>query len=245
MNKYTATIEFLPDQGAAVVVLSDGAGEWSGASRIECRSGRPDDLYEAGYRAASLSAHFKGGRLERYMESVDQSKQPGRSRRKTNTDGRTRLERITPRQFEVFSSACKSRIVLPTPRRAANALNIEIGTPAARCLNKRPKNWGEAITSHRWLASGGDALVFDPCSRNCPLLPDYYRKTPMNMYRPLARPAGFCTLPRGLQWDFVEVPSDMAHRRPELPVSRHRYGVISTDRPLTQDEQARFSLQPV
>lgn len=68
MNKYAATIEFLVDQGAAIIVLYDSAGQWSGASRIETRSGRREDLYEAGYTAASGAANSKDGRLERYME---------------------------------------------------------------------------------------------------------------------------------------------------------------------------------
>jgi hypothetical protein len=67
----------------------------------------------------------------------------------------------------------------------------------------------------------------------------------MNLYRPLLRPASFCTLPKGVKWEYVEVPSDIAHNRPDLPVSRPRYGAISTDRPLTPDEREHFDLQLV
>lgn len=63
---YSATIEYLPGQGAAIVALFDSAGQWSGAGRIEVRSGLRSDLYEAGYHAASASATIKGGRLARF-----------------------------------------------------------------------------------------------------------------------------------------------------------------------------------
>ena len=63
---FTATIEFLPGQGAAIVALFDGAGEWSGAGRIEVRSRRHADLYDEGYRYASRAVACKGGTLDRY-----------------------------------------------------------------------------------------------------------------------------------------------------------------------------------
>lgn len=64
--KYSATIEFLTGQRAAIVTLFDRSGEWSGAGRIEVRSGSRSDLYEEGYRHASVSASMKGGILDRY-----------------------------------------------------------------------------------------------------------------------------------------------------------------------------------
>jgi hypothetical protein len=64
-------------------------------------------------------------------------------------------------------------------------------------------------------------------------------------YKPLLRPASFATLPPGVQWEFFEVPADIAHRRPDLPRSDHRHGVIAIDRPLTEDECERFSLEPL
>ena len=54
--------------------------------------------------------------------------------------------------------------------RRANALNVEPMQPQARCLNKRPDHWGD-VSALRWIASGGDVLVFGLCSANCPLEP--------------------------------------------------------------------------
>ena len=65
------------------------------------------------------------------------------------------------------------------------------------------------------------------------------------LYRPLLRPAGFATMPTGLKWDYVEVPRDIAHLRPNLPVSAHRYGVIACDRELTEKECRNFDLEQV
>lgn len=53
--RFWATIEILKGQGAAIVALFDSTGEWSGAGRIECRSGRASDLYELGYMQPMLS----------------------------------------------------------------------------------------------------------------------------------------------------------------------------------------------
>ncbi len=61
-------------------------------------------------------------------------------------------------------------------------------------------------------------------------------------YRPLLRPAGFATMPPGLKWDYVEVPREIAHLRPSLPVSAHRHGVIACERELTEDECQRYDL---
>ncbi|MHB1869650.1 MAG: hypothetical protein ACYCT1_02190 [Steroidobacteraceae bacterium] len=65
------------------------------------------------------------------------------------------------------------------------------------------------------------------------------------LYRPLLRPAGFATMPAGLKWDYVEAAQEIAHLRPTLPVSRHRYGVIACDRKLTPEECQRFDLKRV
>lgn len=64
----------------------------------------------------------------------------------------------------------------------------------------------------------------------------------MFKYRPLLRPAGFATLPSGLRWEYVEVPSYIT-KRPDLPISRHPHGIISTDRKLTDAECERFDLR--
>jgi hypothetical protein len=75
-----------------------------------------------------------------------------------------RLER-----FSVVRESCGSRVQPVLERRPANALNIEIGQPSARCLNKRPDNWPDSMSSVRWLASGGEALIFGSCGGRCPL----------------------------------------------------------------------------
>lgn len=64
---------------------------------------------------------------------------------------------------------CQSRVTIEVERRPANALNIEMGTPAARCLNKKPSHWPKDSSALRWIASGGSALVFGPCNADCPL----------------------------------------------------------------------------
>jgi hypothetical protein len=77
-----------------------------------------------------------------------------------------RLERAE-RQRQ--AATCGSRVELPTPRRPANALNLEVGAPMTRCLSKRPSHWPASASSLRWIASGGDALVFGVCSADCPM----------------------------------------------------------------------------
>jgi hypothetical protein len=60
-------------------------------------------------------------------------------------------------------------------------------------------------------------------------------------YRLLYRPPGFATLPSGLRWENVEVPA--GHPNPfDLPVSRHPFGIIRTERPLTPEEMERFEI---
>jgi hypothetical protein len=66
MLKFYATVEFLSGQKAAILELTDQAGEWAGSGRIEVRSGLKSDLYEEAYRQASLRAQIHGGRLERF-----------------------------------------------------------------------------------------------------------------------------------------------------------------------------------
>lgn len=67
----------------------------------------------------------------------------------------------------------------------------------------------------------------------------------LHRYRPLLRPAATSTLPRGLDWRYCEAPPDLAHRRPDLPPSKHRFGVIATERALTPEELDHFSLDPM
>ena len=62
----------------------------------------------------------------------------------------------------------------------------------------------------------------------------------MNTYRPILRPASFATLPSGIKWEYVELPWDS--RRTDLPRCNTRYGIISTDRRLTENERISFDL---
>lgn len=64
---YWGTIEYT-NFGEAIVTLRDTKGRWAGAGRVQIRSGSRFDLYEQGYKVASLSAKAKGGRLTRYTE---------------------------------------------------------------------------------------------------------------------------------------------------------------------------------
>lgn len=62
-------------------------------------------------------------------------------------------------------------------------------------------------------------------------------------YRPLLRPASRATLP-DLGWYYVEAPAMFGlANRPDLPTSRHRYGVISFERDLTAKECETFDLE--
>lgn len=62
----------------------------------------------------------------------------------------------------------------------------------------------------------------------------------MVKYIPLLRPAGFATLPSGLEWTYVEVPKYIT-KRPDLPTSEHPHGVIEC-RELTDAETSNFDL---
>lgn len=63
-----------------------------------------------------------------------------------------------------------------------------------------------------------------------------------NTYRPLLRPAGYSTLPGGVNWEYVEAP-DYLPIAP-APRSRHPHGIIKTERALTADECRAFDLAP-
>ena len=64
-------------------------------------------------------------------------------------------------------------------------------------------------------------------------------------YKMLLRPASFCTLPRGVKWDYVQAPWSLAHRRLDIPRASNEHGIISTDRRLTEQERADFDLEVV
>lgn len=88
---------------------------------------------------------------------------------------------------------CSHRVEVDVPRRPANALNVEVGTPAPRCKLKVPEDWagreprsGLSLAA-RWMWSGGSPLVFGVCTPNCkscpvalggPSKPENWRNTP-------------------------------------------------------------------
>lgn len=71
----------------------------------------------------------------------------------------------------------------------------------------------------------------------------------MNTYTMRYRPAGFATLPPGIQWDYVAMPSRSDQFLPfrrDLPAEpRHPFGVIRTNRPLTKDEMKIYEVVEV
>jgi hypothetical protein len=149
MLKFYGTVEFLSGQSAAILTLTDQAGEWAGSGRIEVRSGLRADLYEEAYRQASFNATSKGGRLERF--SVVEPPRPPRP------------------TWREHSESCGSRVMPSFLHRRANALNVEPMQPSARCLNQKPEHWPASMSALRWIGSGGEALVFGVCEMaRCP-----------------------------------------------------------------------------
>jgi hypothetical protein len=58
------------------------------------------------------------------------------------------------------------------------------------------------------------------------------------------RPVGIGTIPDTVRWDYVEAPRMYGlANRPDLPVSRHTYGVICTDPPLTTQQMDHFGYE--
>lgn len=70
LNKFSATIDYLNSR-EAIVSLTDGQGDWSGARLVQGLS--REDLYERGYSAACVSARGKGGVLDRYSRKEPES----------------------------------------------------------------------------------------------------------------------------------------------------------------------------
>ena len=63
-----------------------------------------------------------------------------------------------------LSRHCCNRVECDVPRRPGNVLNIEVGTPAPRCLFRSPD--GRGLT---WYLSGGSVLAYGACEqRHCP-----------------------------------------------------------------------------
>lgn len=173
-KKFYATIEFLGGQPAVILTLTNQAGEWAGSGRIELRSyvGRNirAALYEEAYRHASFNAHSKGGRLERF--SVEGPP--------FLCDGCPTLDSCLAHERCAFPESqkhaawldrretCGASVTPIFQRRPTNALNVEPIQPWARCLDKKPLTWPKGASSLRWIASGGEAWIFGPCSANCP-----------------------------------------------------------------------------
>lgn len=67
----------------------------------------------------------------------------------------------------------------------------------------------------------------------------------MNRYRTTLRPPAFGGLPQGVAWKYVEAPPDGRKYPGNIPVSKHLYGVIETDRPLTASELDHFDIERV
>lgn len=66
------------------------------------------------------------------------------------------------------------------------------------------------------------------------------------LYAPKYRPPGAFTLPTG--WALEEVPPGSAGagiRRPDLPTSSHRFGVVSFERKLEASEVESYELKPL
>lgn len=147
--RFTATLEYIKGQCAAIVTLYDH-GEWSGGGRVEARSGRRSDLYEIGYRDACQRAHGKGGDLDRF--SVHEEPAPAPPLRVT---------------FGEFRQGCASLQVEGVGGTAEYGELHEVGTPAARCFSRPPNELG----SVRWIASGGSYLALGTCCpEGCPRL---------------------------------------------------------------------------
>ncbi len=70
-TRFSATIEYISGQSAAIVELTDSNGEWAGGGRIDVRPINGDvraALYEAGYVHATARAASKGGALDKFSE---------------------------------------------------------------------------------------------------------------------------------------------------------------------------------
>ena len=68
----------------------------------------------------------------------------------------------------------------------------------------------------------------------------------MTHYFNRLRPVGLGTIPK-VGWQWVEQPALEAYRlrNSDLPVSERRYGVYSTERPLTDEELYAFEISEI
>ena len=72
-------------------------------------------------------------------------------------------------------------------------------------------------------------------------------EVPSTKYRMLYRPLMFAAYPRDVVTEWVELPQAgiVPSAFPDVPVSRHPFGVFTTDRPLTADELASYQIEIV
>ena len=72
-------------------------------------------------------------------------------------------------------------------------------------------------------------------------------EVPTTRYRTTTRPLMFATYPRDVVTEWVELPQQgaVAQAFPGIPVSKHVFGVFTTDRPLTADELASYQIEIV
>jgi hypothetical protein len=85
------------------------------------------------------------------------------------------LAAVPPWQWEGeywgdLAAECPDRIMPELPRRRANALNLEVGQPRARCKQLAPDGRGLA-----WLMSGGSPLAYGRCE--CAACPRAVKQT--------------------------------------------------------------------
>ena len=89
-------------------------------------------------------------------------------RAEAGLDVSSELAAVPAAQWDVYFPellrVCPDRREMGVERRPANALNLEIGAPQARCLQRAPDGRGLA-----WLWSGGELLAYGCCDRGgCP-----------------------------------------------------------------------------
>ena len=72
-------------------------------------------------------------------------------------------------------------------------------------------------------------------------------EVPPTKYRMLYRPLMFATYPSDITTEWVELPQDgiIQAAFPGIPTSGHRFGVFTTDRPLTADELSSYQIEIV
>lgn len=65
------------------------------------------------------------------------------------------------------------------------------------------------------------------------------------LYRPMYRDAYASAFPSDVTWDYVEAPASdpMISIRRGLPLSRHQFGIIATNRRLTSQERNEFQME--